>query len=1374
MRKRRWVLLIPLFFIVVVLGVMYGWRLMRAEEHLKSFIIGQLQPLLGESCAIERVHISFSNVHLLRLTLSDPEHTFELSIDDLRIGFNPLHVLRYGPQSRAFSQDLFIKRPRLVLYPKNTQDSLRVPVEVQLRQQLERLKALHRVNRLSILDGEIDLTLQDGRTFNLVHHLEGWLSKTGQDKIDLRLNGALLDADHSSLALLAQIDLDSGRLAALRTTVKKVPLTHPLFASGDSAITVSAGLLDAELSYSPGGDGPLFHDLQGAIAVSGLAAALADSMLMLSQGDLALSVKRGNIYVEEATATINDARASLNGEVESWLTPRFNLALTMPETDLSRYNQILRLPAGPLRGMAHLRLALTGSLQEPVWMIHLHADRLRYRTLEFKSIAGSARWRRGCLSVHHLQATWREFDVDGQGEVHLTADSSRIDAALSIHGNALPLVQKYWPNPLRLARLDGVLRVSGALQKPQADGRLDLSLTGAIQDSIFLSHRMLLQGSLLRISPFMGAGNGMTGAVDWSKRPISFDLEIPAIIPWLSLLKPDLAARISALNLDSGIRASGNENDFSLSADFYQSASRRSLVTLQASLRRQAKTVQGEGTILFYPGSAAPLQGHFTVLRDSVRWNLRNLVVGDWITANLSLFQDQSLSGLCLVQKWPLQRLFAAHNTPLQGALDAELSLSGTVEKPVLRGQMRLDDLTCRQAGPYHMEGAFTWDTMHLNLQRLLVKAADENLLFANGAYHPGCDSLHFRLQGTLFDMAKLSPAFLPGRLPLAGQTTADIVVSGRRSDPEFSGFISIQQGSLYSIPFDDMRLDLGRSYARPGRSRRPGAPVINLQRLVVHRKGDFEVAAEGIYPLTTRDSLDIDMHGTGNFLSLLSNLNTYFVESSSSGNFNARLTGLWNRPRFRSAELTVTNGVMKFQTVVPKVTALTARLTFHPQNHFVSIDHFEGKIDGHTCRISNRLAAAEMCSRPLQNLDFSDYGVNLGVLTLETAPQGVPLNILGLMERGKYGFVRFKGRTEQERFYCAGPIERPLFRGLLEVSNLQFMFPFDETLDMGGSNVALKVLFSAEWDVAVRAVNEVRYVKFIPGGLDKVYANLKLEENLGDLEFFGQWNDSTFRINGEVRTTSGIIEYLDMNFTLEQGGARWDRSSLFPIVWGQARTTVTDSVGFASQIYLAVQTVDQTMDKKPVDDIARQEERLGRWDQIRFKLSSDNPNLGTTEAQLLASLGYSTATLQDKAVDVIGINTENYLLRPIYRPVERTLEQLFSFDYVRFSSRFTRNFLNANLGNNVDLTNRLLLLRSTKLVLGKYLSKNLFLQYTGQVEAGLEYRYQSRGVGLRHTLGLEYRVNPQVLLELEYDYDSLMLYNRDDKRIVLRHWFPL
>jgi hypothetical protein len=156
-----------------------------------------------------------------------------------------------------------------------------------------------------------------------------------------------------------------------------------------------------------------------------------------------------------------------------------------------------------------------------------------------------------------------------------------------------------------------------------------------------------------------------------------------------------------------------------------------------------------------------------------------------------------------------------------------------------------------------------------------------------------------------------------------------------------------------------------------------------------------------------------------------------------------------------------------------------------------------------------------------------------------------------------------------------------------------------------------------------------------------------------------------------------------------------------------------------------------------------------------------------------MASLGYSTATLQDKAFDAIGISTENILLRPLYRPVERQLETLLGLDYVRFSSRFTRNLISFNLNDNPELNSRLSLLRSTKVIVGKYLANRIFLQYTGQVEAGIDYRYAEKNIGLRHTFGLEYRISPKLLLELEYDYNSMMYENHDDKRIVLRHWFP-
>ncbi len=111
----------------------------------------------------------------------------------------------------------------------------------------------------------------------------------------------------------------------------------------------------------------------------------------------------------------------------------------------------------------------------------------------------------------------------------------------------------------------------------------------------------------------------------------------------------------------------------------------------------------------------------------------------------------------------------------------------------------------------------------------------------------------------------------------------------------------------------------------------------------------------------------------------------------------------------------------------------------------------------------------------------------------------------------------------------------------------------------------------------------------------------------------------------------------------------------------------------------------------------------------------------------------------------------------------------------VRFSSRFTRNLIEMNLKEerNFQFDSKLFLLRSTKLMIGKYLAERLFLMYTGQLEAGLDYRYQQEGFGFRHTLGLEYRINTSLLLQMEYDYNSLLLWQKEDKKILLRYSFP-
>lgn len=74
--------------------------------------------------------------------------------------------------------------------------------------------------------------------------------------------------------------------------------------------------------------------------------------------------------------------------------------------------------------------------------------------------------------------------------------------------------------------------------------------------------------------------------------------------------------------------------------------------------------------------------------------------------------------------------------------------------------------------------------------------------------------------------------------------------------------------------------------------------------------------------------------------------------------------------------------------------------------------------------------------------------------------------------------------------------------------------------------------------------------------------------------------------------------------------------------------------------------------------------------------------------------------------------------------------------------------------------------------MLGKYLTSDLYLLYSGQLDAGIDYQFKDKGVGLRHFVGLEYRLKPSLLFQVEYDYNTLLETHKDDKKFWLRHSF--
>ncbi|RMI13487.1 MAG: hypothetical protein D6681_05840 [Calditrichaeota bacterium] len=405
-----------------------------------------------------------------------------------------------------------------------------------------------------------------------------------------------------------------------------------------------------------------------------------------------------------------------------------------------------------------------------------------------------------------------------------------------------------------------------------------------------------------------------------------------------------------------------------------------------------------------------------------------------------------------------------------------------------------------------------------------------------------------------------------------------------------------------------------------------------------------------------------------------------------------------------------------------------------------------------------------------------------------------------------------------------------PLCRGTITLYNARVTFPFiglEE--DTEEENPVVDFLINMQWDVLAQPGNNVRYFVRIPAYVGEVFMDLNIDNDSPGLEFLGrladepwlleetpehqqngfaqfsgeiensdspQWSPGStepisylkqpmFRIKGAVESTRGRVEYLDANFRVERFGAEFHELEIYPEVYGRAYTTVRDSTSeLPIDIYLVLYVVDP---------VTKQEVSKGRWEDFRFKLVSSNQVssngiIKETQEQVLAYLGYSPANLRQKAGEVGLTVTGNYLIRPLIRPLERQLERRLGLDYVRFRSHFASNLFYLSLQNRIKLFSRpvganpfltgnnldptLILLQSSEVTLGKYLFRDLYFSYTGQVVSG----YEESRLGLNHTFELEYRIVRNFLLEIEYSRFQFNPFYREgvpyDFRIQLRHSF--
>ena len=1389
MRSRKWVLVVSVFASIVILFIYYGWQFSRANDRIKNYVLTELQPTLTADFEIDRVRVGLGVVHFKGVSLTSGDQRFSFYIHDLRLGYNPVRLLFYGFDPKRISEDILLIKPRLIIQqlPETTieDNNTLINSSVKNRSIPENGKGLEifgYFEHLSVSEGEIIIKDTSGVETRAAHSINGWLSKTDQKLVDLNLGGSLFNSKETNLIIegrlnpsLGTVDFINLRLHEYEPDSELPPFLPPF-------IKNVHGRVDGELSLTTPDSLNGRFDLNGRLSLKDGSMLLTERKLLLNDLSWTATVNHWNLKIDEGRCSVNSSKVELDGEIRNLLNPEFDLKLQSDSLSLEHFTSVLFEKSNEnLAGTAFIKIFIQGPYTNTQVDGEFYCSRVKYKEQKFNNLTVKAAYQHPKLKFSEITGNFLNHQIDIKSQIDYSDEEPLISGSVNVIGNLTPIISSFATDSIVSCNDWMRANIHGSLSEPVVDGEVGFSLLNTTNDSIYYTAAFNYLDESLTFSP--PSNNGELELRGWIKNPGSN--------PTFSLSLKNAHHLVRALidipweekwshNIELNLQAVGNLKKHQLSSYMNWKPFGKpkfSLLDIQAERSVKKNGATWKGHMAIYPDSDRRMEGEFILDQQGRSVSLERFRIDDsinaWFTAEATQSNQQQLTGAITFDDIELNRFFAASDSTCFGSMSAEVKIDGTPESPKLKGFARFYDIFCNQCGPFTCEAEFGYADSTLMLEKLHLNKNLTTILFAEGGFWTKQDSTHLVVKGAGFDASIVSTALTGKSDRIKGESLIDVELDGSPYNPRLKGIIAIKNGAIGKLRFDKLSVQIDADnydFLAAGMSQ---TPPIGICMFDLIRDDQFTIHGSGQVPLSTKAPLHFQLKGEGNLLAILLDINSYFRKAQSDGKLFVDISGTLNDFVVDSAKYVFKDASLEFSSIVPKVTKLSGDVRFHSEGSYVQIVDLYGNMDGEPFRIFNVPESPRACSRQLEPFKASDLGINFGVFAIETTKRGVPLNFPGLMERDDFGRFVFLGREHGEKFYFSGPIERPVLRGKTSLENVNFMYPFQKHAAVKFGSGVKSFLRNIDWDLRVVPGTDTRYVKELPGAVDDVYINLQLDEGYGGLDFTGRLDDRSFRIEGEVRSNRGLIEYIDMNFRLDQAGVLFDKGMLQPVVYGRARSTVVDSVGQASQVYLTLETVDRTLKNNPNAELVKQEVDRARWKDIRFKLSTDNPNFGTTEGHILAVLGYSGENIQEKAVNAIGIRTDNLLFRPLFRPFERRLERSFGLDYVRFSSHLARNFITFNLSSNEELNSKLMLLQSTRLVVGKYLANRFFLLYTGQLEAGMEYRYQKNELGLHHTFGLEYQVSPNVLLQMEYDYNSLHMLDRDDKRILLRHWFP-
>ena len=729
---------------------------------------------------------------------------------------------------------------------------------------------------------------------------------------------------------------------------------------------------------------------------------------------------------------------------------------------------------------------------------------------------------------------------------------------------------------------------------------------------------------------------------------------------------------------------------------------------------------------------------------------------------------------------WIIQLVIPEEGDRFGGRLNARLDFDGSFASPDLTADVHLTDGLLHGNSGYWMNMRCTTQDSIYNLETLDFGRGVAGLIKIDGRMNRDDYTYQLNMAGEEIEIGSAVEAFTGKVGPLSGCCNFDIDIAGAEKPELVDISVSILPGSIGPLEFDEFQARCNIT----GFGEK--APVLKLERVTVDW-GDVKGWFTGDIGLSRDGMFDVTCSIKGRLPSLLNRLERTIASPGGDGEIFFKIGGDISEPRLTEGYLDLRGGALRLKYVVDRIDDLDARIELDSDNR-VNILELRGMSNGRSFSFSNRPPLFGEESIIIHGYDF-------GILQFETDHDGIRAVIPSLMRDDWGGYLRFSGEGKQGPFEFRGPADKPTAAGEIRLMNATLTYPF---LSGGGTRspfvrAVLDVLRRMTWDGSVIPYQGVRYSREISGFgeipalallkdqltgglLDvdiKMYVDLLIDDNYEGLLFSGSLSD-TLCIQGELTSTQGKVEYLDLMFDVDRLGVIFNPVELEPVFYGCVRTQVIDTLGIPREVRWVVRRSERSTGVEEAESGQYFSQDRGRWDEISFVFEDDQAH---SQEQILALFGYSSETLPGKLAGLGSkLLTDATPVRRWTRSLERQVERWLGVDRVDIETPLAQNIIERQIYSTkrspeeeLKSYSYLRTLDHTRVTVGKYLSRDVYVSYTGSLLSSTD-AYDVTRIGVVHNwevLFRMYQIAPNLTLNYRYEFDSKT--RLDDNRVFIR-----